>query len=178
MPFVDVIIDGSGPHLDRFFTYSVPAELQGELALGQYLRVPWGKREKGAFLFAFRDSLPEGLSSEEVKDIRSIVDSRPVLDELHRELANWLRVFYYGTWPLAVVLHLHLTQFLSQSISAAQTTRWQIAILSSVHFHKRCVSLASPPSPWRLQDEVGTICSSFKGTGFSVFLSPSPFWKN
>jgi len=102
VPFVDVIIDGSGPHLDRFFTYSVPAELLSELALGQYLRVPWGKREKGAFLFAFRDSLPEGLSSEEVKDIRSIVDSRPVLDDLHRELANWLRVFYYGTWPLAV----------------------------------------------------------------------------
>jgi primosomal protein N' (replication factor Y) (superfamily II helicase) len=102
LTFADVVIDGSGPYLDRFFTYRVPSELAGGLQIGQYVRVPWGKQEKGAFVAALRETAPSDLALDEIKVMLSVVDQRPLLDPLHWKLAEWLRSFYFGTWPDAL----------------------------------------------------------------------------
>lgn len=100
--YVDTVIDGSGPYLDRFFTYRVPDEMIGDVRVGQYVKVPWGKKERGALVHGFREALPEGLREEDVKELAAIRDPRPILGELQWKLVAWLREFYFGTWPEAV----------------------------------------------------------------------------
>lgn len=101
MPYVDVVIDGSGPHLDRFFTYSVPAEAASP-AVGQYVKVPWGKSTKGGVVRAVREDLPEGLDASAVRELLEVSDLAAVLEEPTWQLAAWLRDFYYGTWPMVL----------------------------------------------------------------------------
>ena len=98
--FVDVVIDGSGPHMDRFFTYSLPEGLS--VQAGQYVKVPWGKSIRGAVVRCLRDSLPEGLEADAVRDLIEVVEPQPLLDETAWEMARWLREFYYGSWPLVL----------------------------------------------------------------------------
>lgn len=94
------MIDGSGPHLDRFFTYSVPDGV--DVAVGQYLKVPWGKSTRGALVRACRSSLPVELEATAVREFCEVVQPVPVLDAAGWELADWLRQFYFGSWPLVM----------------------------------------------------------------------------
>jgi primosomal protein N' (replication factor Y) len=102
LTYCDVVIDGSGPHLDRFFTYRVPTALAGQLSSGQYLRVPWGKKTRGAVVRRLRADLPEGLAEDSVREVVELVEPLPVLTEAGWELAEWLRDFYYGSWPVVL----------------------------------------------------------------------------
>lgn len=70
--------------------------------MGQYVKVPWGKREKGGVVQEISSDAPSHFSQELIKPIGSIVDPRPLLDEVRWKLAAWLRTFYFGTWPEAV----------------------------------------------------------------------------
>lgn len=85
--------------MDRFFTYRVPLKLEPHLKVGQYLKVPWGKKEKGAVVKRLHSDLSEDLALEDVKFVTSIVDPRPLLGEQQFELLRWLRLFYFGNWP-------------------------------------------------------------------------------
>ncbi|MFA5509157.1 MAG: hypothetical protein WC423_27290, partial [Vulcanimicrobiota bacterium] len=100
--FVNVVIDGSAPYLDRFFTYSVPAELRSELALGQYIKVPWGKKTRAAFVAEFASAIPLELERSEIKPIEQILESRSLIAPEVWTMIRWLRVFYFSTWPQAV----------------------------------------------------------------------------
>lgn len=102
MIFADIVIDGSGPYLDRFFTYSVPAELEASVELGQYVKVPWGKKERGGIIAGLSPQANVDIKPEKLKALTKIVDSRPLLGAAQWRLARWLRVFYFGTWPDAV----------------------------------------------------------------------------
>ncbi len=102
MAYCDVVIDGSGPHLDRFFTYRVPDELAEALQTGHYVRVPWGKGQAGAVVSGFRDLLPSGLDEHLVREVLEVVEHTPLLDPAGWELARWLRDFYYGGWPVVL----------------------------------------------------------------------------
>lgn len=99
MRFVDVVIDGSGPHLDRFFTYRVPDELAEGVLAGQYVKVPWGKSTRGALVRCWRESLPPELKVDSVRDLLSVAEPAPLLSEAGWELAVWLKEFYFGAWP-------------------------------------------------------------------------------
>ncbi len=101
MPYVDVVIDGSGPHLDRFFTYRLPDGLDPP-GVGRYVKVPWGKSTRGAVVRAYRDGLPEGLEASAVRELLEVGETPALLDESTWQLAAWLRDFYYGSWPLVV----------------------------------------------------------------------------
>lgn len=50
----------------------------------------------------FADTLPGGLAESEVKEIEAILEPRVVVAEETWPLIEWLRAFYFGTWPLAV----------------------------------------------------------------------------
>lgn len=102
MLYIDAVIDGSGPYLDRFFTYRVPQDLSAVLEPGQYIKVPWGKTERGALVYAWREEPESGLSPEMVKEVIAVCDPRPILGALQWRLVAWLREFYFGTWSEAV----------------------------------------------------------------------------
>jgi primosomal protein N' (replication factor Y) len=100
--YLNVVIDGSALYLDRFFTYKVPDRLSDELKVGQYVRVPWGKKSKGAFVAEFLSELPPALSDTEIKDVEDLLEPRVVVGERAWQLVRWLRAFYFGTLPQAV----------------------------------------------------------------------------
>ena len=97
-----MVIDGSGPHLDRFFTYRSPDQCIDQVQVGQYLRVPWGKKARGAFVAALRSQPPEGLNPTDIKNFESILNPQVVVGPVHWRLADWLRTFYFGTWSSAI----------------------------------------------------------------------------
>lgn len=83
--------------MDRFFTYRVP---EGQPVMpGHYLKVPWGKSTRGALVRGLREALPEGLEDAAVRELLEVVEPLPLLDESSWELAEWLREFYFGSWP-------------------------------------------------------------------------------
>ncbi len=100
--FVEVIIDGNGPHLDRPYTYRVNLDSGFELRIGQYVKVPWGQKTKGAFVFGLRNDLPAEVGEGEVREVLEVLSPRPLIEGVHWELACWLRDFYYATWPAAL----------------------------------------------------------------------------
>ena len=102
LSYCHTVIDGNGPYLDRFFTYRVPEELADHLEVGHYVKVPWGKKERGAVVHSFADSLPSDLSPDDIKAVSVIADPRPVIGPLQWKMIEWLRAFYFGTWSEAL----------------------------------------------------------------------------
>jgi len=105
--------------LDRLFTYEVPAALQGKLAVGQLLSVPFGHREARGFALALeeeggqetRDARREAdlcLSSRvsrpsySLKPVSAIVDETPFFSPALLDLVK--RVAAYYAAPLESVL--------------------------------------------------------------------------
>jgi len=93
---VRVAIDLS---LDRLFDYEVPEELEGKLAVGQLLSVPFGHRDARAFAMevgegesaaaesAAADS-GKGARGFALKKVKSIVDETPFFSPALLKLAG------------------------------------------------------------------------------------------
>jgi primosomal protein N' (replication factor Y) len=99
--YADVVIDDSGPHLDRLFTYGVPQAF-GPVLAGQYVKVPWGKSTRGAVVRALREDLPADLEAGAVRELLELAHPTPIMLEPTWELAGWLREFYFASWPAVV----------------------------------------------------------------------------
>lgn len=86
--------------MDRFFTYRVPEEMA--VSPGHYVKVPWGKSTRGGVVRAICHQPPEHLAPESVRDLLELAEPVRLLDDAGWELAQWLREFYFGTWPLVL----------------------------------------------------------------------------
>ena len=89
---------------DRTFTYSIPERLAGQIALGQLVWVPFGKRRLQGVIVAFSDTSPV----EQTKDIEEIVDPRPFLSQVHLDLARWIALTYLCAYNSAIQMMLPL----------------------------------------------------------------------
>lgn len=94
--------------LDRLFTYEVPVALQGKLAVGQLLSVPFGRREARGFALALS---PAGESESEgerflLKPVTAIVDETPFFSPTLLSLVR--RVAAYTASPIESVLRAAL----------------------------------------------------------------------
>ncbi len=87
---------------ERAFTYSIPARLADQIALGQLVWVPFGARRLQGVVAAFSDSSPV----EQTKDIDEIVDPRPFLSPAHIDLARWIARTYLCALNDAIQLML------------------------------------------------------------------------
>ena len=104
--------------LDRLFTYEVPAALQGKLAVGQLLSVPFGHREARGFALEIeegerRETGDEGGASRlasrvscPLKPITAIVDETPFFSSALLELVK--KVAAYVAAPIESVLRAAL----------------------------------------------------------------------
>lgn len=85
--------------LTDLYTYSVPADLKYKIEVGCRVMVPFGrKRYYTAIVKSIHNNPPENF---EAKDIYTLIDSRPVVDENQLKLWEWIS-FYYIT-PLGEV---------------------------------------------------------------------------
>ncbi|MFH1690035.1 MAG: primosomal protein N', partial [Candidatus Eisenbacteria bacterium] len=76
------------------FTYSVPDDLVGRVAVGTRVLVPFGRRKVTGFVVA------AGVTAEleGVKDIVDVLDIAPVVDPPMIELTRWIADYYLASW--------------------------------------------------------------------------------
>ncbi|MEE2776047.1 MAG: primosomal protein N' [Acidobacteriota bacterium] len=80
-------------------TYSVPAKLRADVAVGARVRVRVGKRKLTGVVVGFADHPPDGVS---LRDIESLLDAGPLVDSALLDLARFVSEYYLA--PLGEVL--------------------------------------------------------------------------
>lgn len=92
MLFADVVLPLP---LSKPFTYAVPAEMRGKIGIGLRVTVPFGKRKfYTAVVLRLHHNAPEGM---ELKEIHSLTDSHPVVNEQQIRLWKWISFYYLST---------------------------------------------------------------------------------
>ncbi len=89
MLFADVVLPLP---LAESFTYAVPVEMQGKIGVGFRVIVPFGRRKfYTAVVLKLHHNPPKGI---EVKEIHSLTDSHPVVNEQQIRLWEWVSFYY------------------------------------------------------------------------------------
>jgi primosomal protein N' (replication factor Y) (superfamily II helicase) len=87
--YADLIFPFSLPQV---FTYGIPAEFQSEIVPGIRVVVQFGARRLySALVYKVHSTPPQGY---ETKDIISVLDSRPVVNEFQIEFWKWISEYY------------------------------------------------------------------------------------
>ena len=76
--------------LDRLFDYGIPERLRGRIALGQRLRVPWGRRS----IMAYAVDFPKEPEVENVREVEEVAGERPLIPSGLCQLARWMADYY------------------------------------------------------------------------------------
>ncbi len=94
--------------LSDSFTYAVPAGLEAKIKAGYRVVVPFGKKKHyTAIVLRVHDNAPKGV---EIKEIRSCMDSHPVVNKQHIDLWEWISFYYLS--PLGDVYKAALPSIL------------------------------------------------------------------
>lgn len=81
--------------LPRLFTYEIPQEWINEVEPGMRVVVPFGKKKfYSGIVYSLHDKMPEAY---ETKEIISILDSTPVVNETQLHFWNWIAQYYMCT---------------------------------------------------------------------------------
>ena len=88
--FAEVAVDAPAGH-DRTFSYSIPGSV--DVQVGQLALVPFGPRRLQGLVV----SLPDAPQVSETRDIFSVDDAGPVIDETRLRLARWVSDYYMCT---------------------------------------------------------------------------------
>ncbi|MGN1014194.1 MAG: primosomal protein N' [Butyricicoccus sp.] len=73
---------------DRLFDYFIPAELDGTIQPGMRVLVPFGNGNRTVEAFAVQ--LGQAEDTQPLKEVQSVLDAEPVLDEHQIRLAAWM----------------------------------------------------------------------------------------
>lgn len=84
---IDVITEIKNQNVDRTFSYHVPASLEHQVMIGSRVTIPFSHQTLEGFVVAFN---PRREFDYPLKDILSVVDQEPVLNEELLELGNYL----------------------------------------------------------------------------------------
>ena len=87
MKFADIAVDSPVGH-SRTFTYEIPEHLN--LLVGSSVLVPFGKRTLQGVVFCITDTP----SVDQTKEVLSLIDNEPLLDEVSLSLARWISNYY------------------------------------------------------------------------------------
>ena len=84
----------------KFFTYSVPPLLRGQLRPGHLVAVPFGQRRaQGVVMGTLHETKVKGL-----RDVDRLIHSAPVLWPLQLELARWMASYYVAPFSSCLTL--------------------------------------------------------------------------
>ncbi len=92
MKYADIILPIP---LEQVYTYGVPLALQEKINIGCRVEVSFGKRKiYSGIVKKLHDHKPEVY---EVKPIRTIIDSEPIVTEQQLQLWEWMAQYYMCT---------------------------------------------------------------------------------
>lgn len=103
MRYARVAVDVPSRVIDRAFTYSIPHDLEADVATGTCVLVDFGNRPVVGYVVACDDVLAPDVDSRKVKPIRRILDD-PYFDDEHAQLAQWVAQTYAA--PLSEAIRL------------------------------------------------------------------------
>src|SRR5690242_5843816 len=101
--------------ISNALTYEIPSSLAGEVSVVKRALVHLGKqKDYSGIVRKIHSHAPE---NDEVKDIQSVLDEQPVVNEKQIELWEWIASYYRctigevmnGGLPLALKLHSETT---------------------------------------------------------------------
>ena len=125
MPYADVILPLP---VKRTFTYHVPKDLAGIIAIGKRVRVPLGlTRNYTAIVARLHDEEPEF----ETKDIAEVIDDKPVVTEI--QLKHWQWIANYYMCPIGDVLKAAMPSGLKQDDSYRPKTETCVTLAPAFH---------------------------------------------
>ncbi len=80
------------------FQYAIPQSLKKNIEIGQRVFVPVRNRKRVGYVVGFS----QNPAAEEIKDIESIIDARPILDASFLELTRWMSDYTLCSWGQAI----------------------------------------------------------------------------
>ena len=83
--FVDVLVELKTKKIDETYTYSVPSDLKNQIEIGKRVLVPFGKQKLEGFILGIKNK-----ADFKTKNIISIIDEHPVLNDELIELGNYI----------------------------------------------------------------------------------------
>ncbi len=101
--YARVVVDIPTRALSTPFSYAVPADLAGTLAVGCCVLVEFGRRPAVGYVVAVDERPPEGIDPSRVQPVRQIL-SEPLFDEAAGRAVEWIAREY--ACPLADAAHL------------------------------------------------------------------------
>ncbi len=102
--YASVIVDIVHSEVDKIFDYSVPPEMEGAIAPGCRVTVPFGPKTLSGYVTALKDETE--VATEKIKPVRSLYDELPALTEECLDLAKRISERYRV--PMAAALRLFL----------------------------------------------------------------------
>lgn len=113
----EIVIDGATGSFDKCYTYAVPEKLESRASAGCRVTVPFGKgniKKQGMILNVF-----EGDITSKTKEILSVTDSQPILNDEMIKMCKWLKSNVFCTYfdaihaVLPTGLNYNLTDYYS-----------------------------------------------------------------
>lgn len=84
--------------LQKVFHYRVPSHLHENLEAGMRVRIPFGNKITTGFCVGFADTP----CTDKTKDIISIIDKEPLIDDIMLKITRWLSSHYCCGWGEAI----------------------------------------------------------------------------
>lgn len=95
--YAEVIIDIKNKQVNRSFDYIIPSYLEGIIAIGSRVYVPFGKQKRMGYVLKIKDTTEV---VRELKEISDLIDYKPILNEEFMEMAKYISIHdfsFYST---------------------------------------------------------------------------------
>ncbi len=116
--------------LDQTFTYSIPDYLIKDVKVGSRVLVPFGNRTLTGFVL----SLSDETNVEKLKQIHSVLDIEPILNQEMIEFSKWISDYYLS--PVGEII----SQFIPKNISINSEISFEL----SEDYYKQLSALKKP----------------------------------
>lgn len=104
--YAQVVVDVPTKQTNRPYTYEIPAELKDDVQAGMRVLVAFGHRSVLGYVVKVDVDLPEKLDVDQIKDILTVLDSKPVLSAELLELASEMAQKNFSFWVAFLALML------------------------------------------------------------------------
>ena len=95
--YAEVIIDIKNKQVNRSFDYIILSYLEGIIAVGSRVYVPFGKQKRMGYVLKIKDTTEV---VRELKEISDLIDYKPILNEEFIEMAKYISIHdfsFYST---------------------------------------------------------------------------------
>lgn len=86
--YIDVLCEIGAKAVDNIFEYKVPKNLEGNIKIGIRVSIPFGKMSLEGFIINIKDH--PNYDKDKIKEIISIIDNEPVLNEEMLKLGKYM----------------------------------------------------------------------------------------